>query len=1396
MVAVQDWVALFYLCGNTSALQDSLRSRLDDLTAAGAGAGCGLTALVQVAHPTGTARFIISGAGQAARAQPAQLLPPVNTGQAAALSDFLRWAWRVQPARRMALVLVGACPPAEADWPHPIAFCYDAAGQEALTPDTLRQGLVEGLAGSPQRAVDLLLFDIENTQYLELAYQLSGVAGIVLGSQEQPPAWPCRQLLRGWQTLAAEGRADPAAMARAALQTIPPPNRAAVSALNLDALARFAPAFDGLTSALMQSLGDDLVWRVMWRAETQTAFNLGPIRPNAASASHFDMAGWLQALAARLREVAQAAIVEWWAGHRAHLPPAWRDSIAPAEEDDSGAIERQIEQQLDSAPADLPPWLASDYRITQSQRQRARQLATLAEAALNLLTAEEDGLILTRQGGLNVFCPPNLDDLRTSPYLHLAFNRNTHWAALLGAVNLIAQHPRALWRLAGSLLTTAPAPVKEDLLRRLIGPASVMVGYRTQFQVLAAPQKLSLSLEALPPAPGDDNAQTWRLRLESPGRGATVVEQRSRVQADALSTLLAELTDILYRPWVDRAGLAQLTALGQALGEDLIQNLTDTLAEEHRLLARLSPTPAAPHLQLQLPRPLMRYPWELLHDGAGMLGDRFAVGRQIFMEPGLSRPFVYRKEGKLRVLVIGDPRLSPEYLAKAAQQGLPDYQLPDAEREAAQIAAMFEQLAATPGSAIDFEPERDAWINRRLTKAAFRTLLRSGEYDLIHFAGHAVFNAEHPTQSAWILSDGPLWAQEIRNTLARVETPPRLVFANACQAAMDGKPPDVRFQGDVFGPATAFVNQGAAAYIGPLWPINDTLALQMALDFYQAMLLQRRSLGQALHFARTQAKQATLPTSNLTDDTLPPLSPQIGLGWAGMVLYGDPTANPMASLWTPHHLAPDYPAASAPAALAPQPAPRQRPRYPLQPSTAETVAQISGPGMELLPLTRGGDAPLPVNRRLIELVEVNGLRHWQIVDTQTGARRPLSGSATEKLTRAQTTRRALGLQRGAKDYLRIIGRWLVGRADNLVAALAAQYDRDMVPVEQLLHIQPDGAQTALPAGPWQWLNDDSAAQTGRVLLIIHGTFSKTASPVKALKGDFLDWAGQRYRGIVGFDHWTLTKSPEENARFLWNALDSRLKTGSKRLDIITHSRGGLVARALVELLGRHQAVNKVIFVATPNSGTSLADPVNWGQAADTLVNMIHTDQFSLYGRLSGFLVQLLTQGDWLEGAADRLLQEMPGLYAQNPRAVGPDDFLGRLQRGGGPAKGVTCAAVAANYEPRPNEINYAGLLARAFRPLAGADRSEAIDSAADNIFAGFNDLIVDTPRVWAVDKPKIRTTSLPPWLAAENLLVFNPDDRLRPPPEATRLNLTGVHHTNIFYFPQTQAFLKRLLLAD
>jgi hypothetical protein len=130
----------------------------------------------------------------------------------------------------------------------------------------------------------------------------------------------------------------------------------------------------------------------------------------------------------------------------------------------------------------------------------------------------------------------------------------------------------------------------------------------------------------------------------------------------------------------------------------------------------------------------------------------------------------------------------------------------------------------------------------------------------------------------------------------------------------------------------------------------------------------------------------------------------------------------------------------------------------------------------------------------------------------------------------------------------------------------------------------------------------AAARGRKVLLMVHGVFSS----VEGAFGDLAGEAGmrqllERYDGqVFGYNHWTIAKTPQRNA------LDLLLRIPADagwEVDILCHSRGGLVVRSLLaeapqdealarialQLTGRIASVGKALFVAAANQGSPLAE---------------------------------------------------------------------------------------------------------------------------------------------------------------------------------------------------------------
>lgn len=140
----------------------------------------------------------------------------------------------------------------------------------------------------------------------------------------------------------------------------------------------------------------------------------------------------------------------------------------------------------------------------------------------------------------------------------------------------------------------------------------------------------------------------------------------------------------------------------------------------------------------------------------------------------------------------------------------------------------------------------------------------------------------------------------------------------------------------------------------------------------------------------------------------------------------------------------------------------------------------------------------------------------------------------------------------------------------------------------------------------------AAAKNQKVLLFVHGIFSSTEGAFGDLGAvdDSTSCMGQlleRYANrVFSYDHWSISKTPLQNAIDMLNAIPAGANWD---VDIVCHSRGGLVVRSLLSVLaadarpsnpdllqiaalraGRIASIGKAYFVAAANQGSPLADP--------------------------------------------------------------------------------------------------------------------------------------------------------------------------------------------------------------
>ena len=134
--------------------------------------------------------------------------------------------------------------------------------------------------------------------------------------------------------------------------------------------------------------------------------------------------------------------------------------------------------------------------------------------------------------------------------------------------------------------------------------------------------------------------------------------------------------------------------------------------------------------------------------------------------------------------------------------------LQEAEAEAAQLGEVY---GALPVKAV--------------VEDVLKCLKGTPEAELLHFAVHGNYDP-NGVQDGLVLIDGRfLDPMLVRGTL--LEKAP-LVFLNACQVGSGNK-----ILGDYAGMAEAFLYAGASAVIAPLWSIKDTVAKDIALEFYK-----------------------------------------------------------------------------------------------------------------------------------------------------------------------------------------------------------------------------------------------------------------------------------------------------------------------------------------------------------------------------------------------------------------------------------------------------------------------------------------------------------------------------------------------------------------------------------
>ncbi len=260
-------------------------------------------------------------------------------------------------------------------------------------------------------------------------------------------------------------------------------------------------------------------------------------------------------------------------------------------------------------------------------------------------------------------------------------------------------------------------------------------------------------------------------------------------------------------------------------------------------------------------------PWELLYDDSNYLGLSRSVGRMLILPMQIrARPSEFKQN--LSVLIIANP-----------SRDNPKLCLPEADREAEHLYQLFRSNNC----------KVKMLLGSRATKYEVIKHLRGagefGEYDIIHYSGHAFLDREGENQSATLVLAGgeKLLSIEVMRHLQGYP----VVFLNACHTLAENNQESVLHHAYFPGSrsaldlARAFImgnrKGGVRALIGTLWRIVDQSSREFSSHFYQH-LLDGKEIGEAMRESRKKI---------LSD---------IDATWASFILYGDPCLIPFRKL--------------------------------------------------------------------------------------------------------------------------------------------------------------------------------------------------------------------------------------------------------------------------------------------------------------------------------------------------------------------------------------------------------------------------------------------------------------------------------------------------------------------
>jgi hypothetical protein len=270
-----------------------------------------------------------------------------------------------------------------------------------------------------------------------------------------------------------------------------------------------------------------------------------------------------------------------------------------------------------------------------------------------------------------------------------------------------------------------------------------------------------------------------------------------------------------------------------------------------------------------------------------------------------------------------------------------------------------------------------------------------------------------------------------------------------------------------------------------------------------------------------------------------------------------------------------------------------------------------------------------------------------------------------------------------------------------------------------------------------------------VLFLTHGVFSSIGGAFNDLLGTpaLAALRGRYENRIIGWDHFTISKTPLENADDMLSAMAPAMN-----VDFVCHSRGALVMRAALEhdklrekrrTRFRESGVGNALFVAGANQGSQLAS----FEHVNTLLNVYAAIGHVFPGLALDVIfavLRILAHGASTLPSVEALSSDASNTFVRDLNQQPRMSVRGKL------------AVAHANYDPRQGVL----------RELANLN--------IDTIFGTANDLVV----------PFAGAAQFDPNVIADEERAFGSAGASQP----------DVFHTNFFAQPDIQGLIGKTLL--